>query len=124
MIKQFTKAELFESMLLLLGRLSPYIITEIDKPENLSLLQKTLQGLEPYAMLENISSPKQLFDFLKEHQKDLVVIRYDVFSKRKNYLDIVQGAVCYGPDSSELWTVYYLNEKGFEWVFVIGNLFS
>lgn len=113
MIKQFTKVESFESMLLLLGRLFPYIITEIDKPENLSLFQKTLKSLEPYAMLENISSPKQLFDFLKEHHEDLVVIRDDVFSKRKNYLDIVQGAVCSSPDSCGLWTVYYLNKKSF-----------
>lgn len=113
MTNQFEKTELFKSLGLILGRLSPYIITELNKPETLSLFQKTLLSLEPFAMLENISSPKQLFNFLKEHQKDLVVIRDDVFSKRKNYLDIVQGAVCSSPDSGELWTVYYLNEKSF-----------
>lgn len=113
MTTTFTKEELFESLPLLFGRLSPYIITEIDNPKNLSLLQKTLLSLEPYATLEQIQTPKKLFDFLKEHQKETVVIRADIFSKRKNYLDIVQGAVCSSPDSSGLWTVYYLNEKEF-----------
>ena len=113
MIKQFSKAELFESMSHLLGRLSPYIITKIDEAENLSLLQQTLRGLEPYVTLKNISSPKQLFDFLKEHQNNLVVIHDEIFSKRKNYLEILQGAVCSSPDSGRPWTVYYLNEKSF-----------
>jgi hypothetical protein len=113
MIKQLTKAELFDSMVHHLDRLSPYIITEIDKIENLSLFQKTLQSLETYAILEDIESPKTLFDFLKKHQKELVIIRDDIFLKRKNYLEIVQGAVCSSPDSMALWTVYYLNERGF-----------
>ncbi len=31
----------------------------------------------------------------------------------KNYLNIVQGAVCSSPDSGELWTLTYLDEKPF-----------
>lgn len=70
MIKQLTKAELFDSMVHHLDRLSPYIITEIDKIENLSLFQKTLQSLETYAILEDIESPKTLFDFLKNIKRN------------------------------------------------------
>jgi hypothetical protein len=113
MIKQFTKTELFESIITLLERINPFIITEIEQPETLALFQNFLNGLEPFIMLEQVSSPKQLFQFLKKHQTDFIIIRDDVFVKRKNYLDILLGAICSSSDDGGLWTVSYLNEKTF-----------
>ena len=109
----FTKEELFDSLAQLLNRLSPYIITEIDNPTNESLFQQTLQKLEPYVILEHIENPKKLFEFIKNHQTELIIIKDDIFSKRIDYRNIVQGAVCSSPDSGELWSVNYLDEKTF-----------
>jgi hypothetical protein len=114
-MEELTKEELDElfGILHLLDRHSPYIVTEINNHKNHLVFLKVLQRLQPYVILEHIESPKKLFNFLKEHQKELVVIKDDIFSKRKNYLDIVQGAVCSSPDSMHLWRVYYLQEKDF-----------
>lgn len=108
-----TKEELFETMSLMLERTSPYIITEFGQHENAVLLSKALTALAPYVLLEYIEGPKQLYTFIKQHQNELIIIKDDIFTKRKNYLDIVQGAVCSSPDSMELWSVSYLNEKDF-----------
>ncbi len=113
MTEIITKEDVFNSIPNLLDRRRPIVITEISNPSNKSLLQKTIKKLDHYVLLEKIESPTQLFNFIKEHQQDLIIIADDVFSKRKNYLDIVQGAVCSSPDSGELWSVYYLDEKAF-----------
>jgi hypothetical protein len=113
MIKPFTKKELFKNIAPCLNRLTPHIITEINDPNILYLFHKLLPSLKPYVILEKIETPKGLFSFIKEHQHELIVLKDDIFSKRKNYIDIVQGAVCSIPDSSALWSVCYLNEKNF-----------
>jgi hypothetical protein len=113
MTNPFTKEELFDSLPVLLNRLSPFIITEIDNSANLSLFQQTLKQLEPYEILEHFENPKKLFEFIKDHQSKLIILKDDIFSKRKDYRNIVQGAVCSSPDSSELWSVNYLDEKSF-----------
>ena len=112
-MQEISKEKLFNSMPLLLDRLCPFIITEINNPNNLSMFQKVMSGLKPYVTLDHIGTPENLFDFIQEHKDELIVISDDIFSKRKNYLNIVQGAVCSSPDNSSLWKVEYLNEKGF-----------
>lgn len=108
-----TKEKLFELMPLMIDRLTPYIITEVDNQLKSSLFQKALTAFEQYVILENIKTPKSLFEFISTNQNQLIIIRDDIFNKRKTYLDIVQGAVCSSPDSMELWNVSYLNEKEF-----------
>lgn len=110
---QSTKIEKFEYLPEVLSRLSPYVITEIESAENKELFKNLLPRLEPYTLLENIESPKMLYEFLRNHKNELIIITDDIFAKRKNYRDIVQGALCSSPDSSALWPVYYLNEPSF-----------
>lgn len=111
MEEQSMKMRLFNNLKLHLGRLAPYVITEIHKTENDSLFQKTLPLLEPYITLEQIESPKFLFDFIKQHQNDLIIVTADIFSMRKNYIDVIEGAVCSSPDSMALWPVRYQNKE-------------
>ncbi len=113
MIKESTINEKFEYLPKVLSRLSPYIITEIESAENKKLFKYLLPRIEPYSILENIKTPKILYEFLKEHNNELIIITDDIFAKRKNYRDIVQGALCSNQDSSELWPVRYLNEPNF-----------
>ncbi len=108
-----SKKEQFDFVPRLLERITPYVITEINDPENADLFKKLLPKIEPYILLDFIESPRKLFNFLKEHKNDTIIITDDVFNKRKNYLDIILGAVCSNPDSCALWPVYYANEKEF-----------
>lgn len=113
MIKESTLNEKFEYLPEVLSRLSPYVITEIGIAENKKLFKNLLSKLDPYTILDNIENPKMLFEFLKAHKNELIIIADDIFAKRKNYRDIVQGALCSSPDSSSLWPVRYLNEPNF-----------
>ncbi|MBL0049669.1 MAG: hypothetical protein IPP32_16420 [Bacteroidetes bacterium] len=110
---KITKEDKFNSIPNLLDRRNPIVITEISNPANLSYFQNAIKKLRQYFLLEMIESPLHLFNFIKEHQNDLIIIVDDIFARRKNYLDIVQGAVCSSPDSGELWSVNYLDEKPF-----------
>lgn len=111
---KFDKGEQYESMKILFGRRNPYVITEIKNVENSALLESALASLGPYTVLETISSPKQLFHFLREHQNDLIVVRADIFAMRKNCVDIMEGAVCSNPDGGGLWSVSYASELSFK----------
>lgn len=113
MFIQSTKKEKFEYLPEVLSRLSPYVITEIGTAENKKLFKNLLSKLEPYTILDNIENPKMLYEFLKTHKNELIIITDDIFAKRKNYRDILQGALCSSPDSSALWPVRYLNEPNF-----------
>lgn len=106
----FTKKELFESIRLGLSRISPHVITEIDKPANKKMFQEILPSLGAHLSIEKIESPKWLYNFIKEHKDELIIIYDDVFSKSKNYRDIIEGAVSSSPDSGEIWPIRYLNE--------------
>ena len=110
----FTKAELYESIPLSITRLSPHVITEIDKPENERLFNQILPKFEPYVILQHIVSPRGLYNFIKSHKDDFIIITDDVFDKRKNYLDVLEGAICSSPDSCAVWPVRYRNEPEFD----------
>ena len=110
----FTKQESYKGMRFSLSRLAPYIITQIDNPENEKLFQQTLPLLGPHILLTYIASPGALYNFLSTHKNDFIIITDDVFDKRKNYLDVLEGAICSSPDSCALWPVRYLNKPEFE----------
>ncbi len=110
---KMTKRDQFKNIVNILDRLNPFIITEIDIEGNSMFLKQALATLEPYTVLEKIESPKQLFDFILENKGETILIKEDILAKRKNYLDIVQGAICSSPDSMALWSVNYRNEKSF-----------
>ncbi len=99
------KGEKFKFIPNSISRHTPIIISEINNPEVISLFEKTIPKVSPYITLEQIESPKQLFNFLKENNQERIIVRADIFAMRKNYLDIMQGAVCSSPDSMTLWKV-------------------
>ena len=109
----FTREELFQNVRLSLFRISPHVVTEMDKPETKQLFNQLLPTLEPYVLLEHIVSPASLYDFIQAHKNDLIIVTDDAFAKRKNYLDVLEGAICSSPDSGSLWPVRYLNRPEF-----------
>lgn len=110
---KITRRDQFENLPHILDRLNPFVITEANDSGNSKLLKQAISSIEPYKLLEKIESPKQLFEFIQENKSQLIIITDDIFAKRKNYIDIVQGAICSSPDSMALWSVSYRNEKSF-----------
>ncbi len=111
-MEEITKQERFENIPIILDRLSPYIITEIDLAENRKMFEAILPRLEPYVVLDNITSPVGLFNFLKEHKTDTIIVNDDIFFKRINYWGIMEGAVCSTLEGG-LWPVRF-NLQEFE----------
>jgi CRISPR/Cas system endoribonuclease Cas6 (RAMP superfamily) len=96
-------------------RLSPIIITEIQKTEQLILLNEITARLEDCVFIDEVQSPKKLYQiFLENNPKTIIFQKEDVLQKRKNYIDILEGAFCSSPDSGDLWQVNYDGEKSFK----------
>ena len=96
-------------------RLSPIIITEIQKTEQLILLNEITARLEDCVFIDEVQSPKKLYQlFLENNSKTLVFQKEDILQKRKIYIDILEGAFCSSPDSCMLWQVNYKGEKSFK----------
>jgi hypothetical protein len=106
----FTKAEQYESIRLSLDRISPHVLTQIDKPENQKLFQKILPTLGPYQLIVHMESPKWLFNFIKEHKSELIIVQEDIFSKSKPYRDIIEGAIGSNTDTGKIWPIRYKDE--------------
>lgn len=106
-----TLSELFRFMPKWWSRLSPYII--YNSETKLSELDAISDELQPFVWLNEIESPKMLYEFLKSNNDKSIIINCEVLSKSKLYLDILEGAICSSPDSSDLWPVRYKNEKPF-----------
>ena len=99
-----------------LDRLFPQIITEMDNEDRIILFQDIEKDLEPYITLESIESPKQLYDYFFQNRNETIIIKADILTKRKNYLNILEGAVGSNPDSCDLWPIYYPNHKSFTFI--------
>jgi len=96
-------------------RLSPIIITEIQKIEQQILKNEITARLEDCIFIDEIQSPKKLYQiFLENNTKTIIFQKEDVLQKRKNYIDILEGAFCSSPDSCMLWQVNYDGEKSFK----------
>ena len=106
-----TLSELFRFTPKWWSRLSPCII--YNSETKLSELEAISDELQPFVWLNEIESPKMLYEFLKSNNDKLIIINCEVLSKIKLYLDILGGAICSSPDSSELWPVRYKNEREF-----------
>lgn len=96
-------------------RLSSIIIKEIKKTEQQILLNEITARLEDCIFIDEVQSPKKLYQlFLENNSKTLVFQKEDILQKRKNYIDILEGAFCSSPDSCMLWQVNYKGEKSFK----------
>lgn len=104
-------SELFQFLPRWWSRLTPYII--YNAQEKLSELEAISGILQPLIWLNEIKSPKMLFEFLKVNKEASIIINCEVLSKSKLYLDILEGAICSSPNSSDLWPVKYKNENPF-----------
>lgn len=93
------------------SRITPFIITDIAQKKD--LLQPFLPTPDTYMVLEQIPTPQFLYDYLKQNKDKSIIIDCDILQKRKNYLDILEGAISSSPDSGRLWPVRYGNKPEF-----------
>jgi hypothetical protein len=109
---ELTIDEMYDDYFSIWGRLNPVIITEIDAKKE--LLNYVILRLQPAIMVTGIESPSWLYNLLNENKTASIIIQTDILRKRKNYIDILEGAVCSSPDSMQLWKVNYTGKKSFE----------
>lgn len=115
MKNSYTKEEMFEGMFIGLTRINPQIVTEIKKGNNKALFEAQLDRCKkPFLILDKVETPLKLFNFFMENQKALIIVTFDIFNLRKNYLDIFEGAISSSPDSGEPWPIRYLNYPEFK----------
>jgi len=111
MIKRYSAEEKIAATENHWSRLSPIIIYDYqakDEP-----FQKAKQHFKDIVEITEIVNPLSLYRILLENQSASIIFSTDVLCRRKNYIDILQGAVCSSPDSMALWTVNYEGQKGF-----------
>jgi hypothetical protein len=90
-----------------------YIITGIGEIEKKVFVKKLSEVLDDTLHLVKIKSPKSFYDTLAQNTKRTLLISDDILSKRKNYIDLLEGAVCSSPDSCRSWEISYLDWKSF-----------
>lgn len=103
----------YERLAILLSRTSPFIITEIDQADKREQVKKVLSLQGNPLVVESIPSPQALYDLLQSNRSETLVFDCEILQKRKNYLDILVGALCSSPDSAALWQISYLDYPEF-----------
>lgn len=108
---EFLFDEMLEVQLSSWGRLNPLILTEADiEHERFWDLTKFFT---PAIFIHTIESPGWLYNFLKTYNDATVIFLSDLLQMRKNYIDLIEGAVCSSPESMCLWQVNYTGKASF-----------
>jgi hypothetical protein len=103
--------EMYDVYFSIWGRLRPVIITEVETKKE--LLDYIIPRLQPAIMVTEVKSPGWLYNLLNDNKTASMIFQTEVLMKRKNYTDILEGAVCSSPDSMQLWNVNYPGKKSF-----------
>ncbi len=101
-------AAMFRDLQLPPARFTPYIYADylMEERSALYLKHKSLNN-STFIYCDTIISPKALFEFLKLNSSARVVFEEDLLTKRKEYIDVIAGAICSNPNTVEPWKVSY-----------------
>ena len=103
--------EKFTSINILWSRMQPIIICDYEaKRKEFEALKS---DLGEFIKAEEPNSPGELFTLLSENRTAAIIFSPDILRKRKNYIDILYGAVCSSTDSSNLGKVQLDGQKSF-----------
>lgn len=91
-----------------------FILTGLNPAEKDELTDRLMDQNPEMVMIKDIESPKALFYSLKELNGMQVLIADEILHKRKEWIRLIEQAVCSSPDSSDSWEVDYLNECCFK----------
>lgn len=91
-----------------------YPILVLDKSRKKTEIE-AIKSQVNFKIIENIDSPKALYELFKENQGMDLFFDFEILAKNKRYTDILSGAVCSSPDSGMLWPIrYYAREFVFK----------
>ena len=66
-----------------------------------------------YKVIQQLRSPKDIFDIYERHNGKLVIFDTEKLFSRKQYMDVAEGGFCSSPESGKKWPVRYQNRKEF-----------
>lgn len=94
-------------------RMTPYIVTSSLEIKRAELLAEFIQKSDGIIIAPLFYRPVDLFFFLQTNHNKIIFFEDDILSRRIEYIRVLQGAVCSGPESMDLWLVKY-EDKSFE----------
>lgn len=102
---------MFRDLQLPTARFTPYIYADCLTEERVALYLKHKNLNSTFIYCDTILSPKALFDFLKVNSSAQLVFEVDLLTKRKEYIDVIAGAICSNPNTVKPWKVSYSAES-------------
>ena len=91
-----------------------FILTGVSEDDKEQIVSELMTQNPEMVMIKDMESPKALFHSLKELNGTQVLIAEEVLHKRKEWVGLIEQAVCSSTDSGDSWEVYYLNEGAFK----------
>ena len=96
------------------SRYTPYVIADCLNEELVEYIDKLKKDLKVRLIVAPaFASPKDLYLFLKENSKAVILFEDELLSRRIEYIRVLEGAVCSSPDSANPWMVNYEGEESF-----------
>jgi len=88
-----------------------FLQVELTERQQEAICKSLLEEYEMAIQIDEVKSPKHLFKILQKHQENIIVFNCDLLKKRREYMVVLEGAVCSNPYTSENWKVAYDGES-------------
>lgn len=104
-------AAMFANLQLPNARFTPYLFSDCCNEVRAAIYQKHKAENVDFIYCNTFNSPTQLFEYLRVNANANKVFEGDLLSKRKEYIDVLIGAICSNPSTVEPWKVSYDTES-------------
>lgn len=88
-----------------------YLHVEITDKQQEVICKSLVEEYEVAIEIDEVKSPKDLFKILQNHHENIIVFNCDLLKKRREYMVVLEGAVCANPYTAENWKVSFDGES-------------
>ncbi|GAA4142106.1 hypothetical protein GCM10022216_22740 [Sphingobacterium kyonggiense] len=88
-----------------------FLQVEITDKQQEVICKSLVEEYEVAIEIDEVKSPKHLFKILQNHQENIIVFNCDLLKKRREYMVVLEGAVCANPYTAENWKVSFDGES-------------
>ncbi|MGV6943821.1 hypothetical protein [Sphingobacterium kyonggiense] len=88
-----------------------FLQVELTEEQQEAICKSLLEEHQVAIQIDEVKSPKHLFKILQNHQENIIVFNCDLLKKRREYMVVLEGAVCANPYTAENWKVSYDGES-------------
>lgn len=91
-----------------------FILSGLDDSNRPKMLKRVKELYPDSMVVPSQLSPKDFYFLLKSNRTATVIFDSDILSRRKEWISLLEGAVCSSPNSGDSWEVDYMNEGSFK----------